>query len=132
MPADVSIPRIALDIVTAPETTPETARNPFLFSARRDAAQTRQPGPGGEFGPSSPAAQSSVLSAPAAATPVWRVFGIASDADGHYTAVMSGGGEVLLLSVGDDLPDGSTVAEIDAGGVVLTRVGGEPLVLRLP
>ena len=34
------------------------------------------------------------------APPRWRVFGIAADAEGRITAVVSGGGEVFLLGLG--------------------------------
>ena len=112
---DVPMPRIALDAVTAPATTPATRPqsirvrrprrdvSPLAAAGRRDRRRRRPARPrprprGGSRG---------------AAPPMWRVFGIAVDADGRYTAVVSGGGDVLLLASGH-LPDGSTVAEIDA------------------
>ena len=64
--------------------------------------------------------------------PVWRVFGVAQDADGHFTAVVSGGGDVFLLGMGDRLPDGLAVVEIDATGVVVADPAGVRQALRLP
>lgn len=130
---EVPMPRVALDVVTAPETTLATARNPFVFAARR-AVPSADPmaADGGPASPSASSADSPALPETAPAAPAWRVFGIAADADGRITAVVSGGGEVFLLGLEDRLPDGSVVAAIDAGGLVLTRAGGERLVLRLP
>ncbi len=127
---EVPLPRIALDEVTAPETRPATVRNPFVFAARHDVPPVMRLR-------EADLAPLSDLTAPTAASPqaeppAWRVVGMASDGDGRYTAVVSGGGDVFLVVLGDMLPDGLTVAEVDAGGAVLTRVTGERLVLRLP
>jgi len=134
-PSDVPMPRIALDAVRAPD-TPVTTRNPFAFSDPRPAAPRAEArlarvvtDGAASLAPDAPADASAPVVPPA---PVWHVFGIAADADGRYTAVVSGGGDVWLLTVGDRLPDGASVAEIDATGLVLTTPDGSRLTLRLP
>ncbi len=136
-PPDVPMPHIALDAVTAPTTTPATSRNPFVFSAGRDemrAVTRHAPSADGGDAAVDPdglsVAPVQAVGAPAA--PVWRVFGIAQGADGHYTAVVSGGGDVFLLGMGDRLPDGAVVVEVDATGVVVADFSGARLTLRLP
>lgn len=135
-PPDVPMPRVALDAVRAPDTTPVTARNPFAFSSARQAAPlagsrlARAVTEGAvSLAPDMPADTPPSVMAPA---PAWRVVGIASDADGRHTAVVAGGGDVWLLGLGDRLPDGASVAEIDAAGLVLTAPDGARLTLRLP
>lgn len=59
-----------------------------------------------------------------------RGFGIAADSAGRITAVVSGGGDVFLLGLGDRLPDGSSVVELDAAGLVVSTPSGERLTLR--
>lgn len=134
-PPDVPMPHIALHAVTAPETTPATARNPFVFTDRpatsppvfaRPAAETAVTAPG-----NAPAVDLTAALVEAA-PPRWRVFGIAADEEGRITAVVSGGGDVFLLGLGDRLPDGSSVVELDAAGVVVSTPAGERLTLRLP
>lgn len=138
-PPDVPMPHIALDAVTAPHTTPATSRNPFAFSTGRLdgrdlAARSARPRADGDGVPAeSPGVEGDaapLVTGPA--VPAWRVFGIAQDADDRYTAVVSGGGEVFLLGMGDRLPDGFAVVEIDATGVVMADAAGARLTLRLP
>lgn len=134
---EVPMPHVALDAVTAPDTTPASARNPFVFTdrpvaaraslARTDAgaalvARTGDPGP--------PEAAAPVAVEPAA--PLWRVVGIAAEFDGRVTAVVTGAGDVFLLGLGDRLPDGASVVEIDAAGLVLATPAGERVTLRFP
>lgn len=133
---DITLPRIALDVVTAPPTMPATARNPFMFAGRGEPS----PAAGSRASVASAGAASTLppddgtaaADVPVADAPEWRVIGIASTADGVHTAVVSGGGEVRLLTVGAQLPGGLEVIEIDASRVVLRGAGGEPLTLRLP
>jgi len=135
-PPDVPMPHIALGAVTAPDTTPASARNPFVFTDRPVAARAAMVRadagaptlvPAGETPMAEPAPAEPLVSAPA-----WRVVGVAAAADGRVTAVVSGGGDVFLLGLGDRLPDGATVVEIDAAGLVVTTAAGERLTLRLP
>jgi len=134
-PPDVPLPRIALDAVRAPDTTPLTARNPFAFSGPRFATPAVDPRvagatPGGATpGTIDAPADTAAVVAPG---PAWHLFGIAADAGGRYTAVVSGGGDVWLLTVGDRLPDGSSVAEIEPAAMVLSTPDGARLTLRLP
>lgn len=136
-PPDVPMPRVALDAVTAPDTTPASARNPFVFSDRPVPARAAlaRPDAGGalvahtgDVAPPEPPAPLAVE--PAA--PLWRVVGIAAEADGRVTAVVTGAGDVFLLGLGDRLPDGASVVEIDATGLVLATAAGERLTLRFP
>lgn len=135
-PPDVPMPHIALDAVSAPDTTPASARNPFVFTDRpvaAGAALARAAGAAsivtaGEMPGNEPAPPEAVEPAP----PRWRVAGIAAAADGGITAVVSGDGDVFLLGLGDRLPDGASVIEIDAGGLVIATPAGERVTLRLP
>ncbi len=136
-PPDVPMPHIALDAVTAPETTPASARNPFVFTdrpvtARVALARADAGAPGGAASGDTPMAEPAPAEPPVSATVPWRVVGIAAAADGRFTAVVSGGGDVFLLGLGDRLPDGAAVVEIDAAGLVVTTAAGERLTLRLP
>jgi hypothetical protein len=130
------MPRIALETVAAPDTSPAATRNPFVFSDRvlrarvppRRGAADAPPvatAPGG-------VAVSGVTSGGEASAPPWRVIGIASNAEGQITAVISGDGDVILVRMGDLLPDGSAVVAIDATGMTVTTPSGERLTLRLP
>lgn len=133
---DVPMPHIALDAVTAPQTTPASARNPFVFTDRpvtARAALTPAAGGAAVLPVDDPAAAEPVTpTPPEPAPPAWRVVGIAADAAGQITAVVTGAGDVFLLGLGDRLPDGSSVVEIDATGLVVATAGGERLALRLP
>lgn len=132
---EISLPRIALDAVIAPETRPSTTRNPFAFGGRGDTsgrprgyASDDVATPAADGGGAPPEEADAAVPA----EPLWRVIGIASDAAGAHTAVITGGGGVRLLSVGALLPDGSEVVEIHASHVVLRRAGGDTQTLRLP
>lgn len=136
-PPDVPMPHIALDAVTAPETTPASGRNPFVFTDRPVAARaavTRRDhampafDPGDGPAPADPAPPVAADPPP----PPWRVVGLAADAGGRLTAVVSGAGDVFLLGLGDRLPDGSSVVEIDGVGLVLSTLAGERVALRFP
>ena len=134
-PPDVPMPHIALHAVTAPATTPASGRNPFVFTDRPSAAPPVFARPSADAAIVTPA--DAPASAPAAGLvestpPMWRVFGIAADSAGRITAVVSGGGDVFLLGLGDRLPDGSSVVELDAAGLVVSTPSGERLTLRLP
>ena len=134
-PPDVPMPHIALHAVTAPVTTPATARNPFVFTDRPAAAPAAYVRAAAETGAATPGDAPAAEPSPAPvepAPPMWRVFGIAADAEGRITAVVSGGGDVFLLGLGDRLPDGSSVVELDATGLVVSTPAGERLSLRLP
>ena len=136
-PPDVPMPRVALDAVTAPDTSPASARNPFVFTDRpavaRAAVARGDAGmpafaTGDEAAPAEPAPPAVADPPP----PAWRVVGLAADAEGRLTAVVTGAGDVFLLVTGDRLPDGSSVVEIDGTGLVLSTPAGERLTLRLP
>jgi len=136
-PPDVPMPHVALDAVTAPDTTPASARNPFVFIDRPVAARAvvARTDAGAPLGASTGDTLVPETAAPVAAPPVappWRVVGIAAEADGRVTAVVTGAGDVFLLGLGDRLPDGSSVIEIDAAGLVVATPAGERLTLRFP
>jgi|688.fasta_scaffold35781_3 hypothetical protein len=136
-PPDVPMPRVALDVVTAPDTSPASARNPFVFTDRpavaRAAVARGDAGmpafaPVDEAAPADPAPPVAADPPP----PSWRVVGLAADAEGRLTAVVTGAGDVFLLGLGDRLPDGSSVVEIDGTGLVLSTPAGERMTLRFP
>jgi hypothetical protein len=130
------MPHIALDAVTAPDTSPASARNPFVFTDRPAAARAAL-ARGADVPLDASAGDTAVLeTAPSVAAepapPRWRVVGIAAEATGRITAVVSGAGDVFLLGLGDHMPDGSSVVEIDSTGLVVSTPAGERLTLRLP
>lgn len=135
-PPDVPMPHIALDAVTAPDTSPASARNPFVFTDRPVAARAAL-APSADAPLDGSAGDTAALEttrqvAAEPARPLWRVVGIAADASDRITAVVTGAGDVFLLGLGDRLPDGSAVVEIDGTGLVLSTPAGERLTLRFP
>lgn len=131
----IPMPHITLEAVTAPETAPAGTRNPFLFAGGTEATRLLSGRAAVEFAEREPgrADDSAPSEAPALAPPpMWRVVGIATNETGAFTAVVSGGGDVWLLAVGDRLPDGSAIVEIDSAGLVLTGPAGDRITLRLP
>lgn len=138
-PPDVPMPHIALDAVTAPDTTPATARNPFVFTDRPVAARARLAQADADAGATrvtiageNPESEPAPPPVAEPAPPLWRIVGIAAAADGRVTAVVTGAGDVFLLGLGDRLPDGSSVVEIDGAGLVVSTPAGARLSLRLP
>lgn len=134
---EVLMPHIALDAVTAPTTTPAALRNPFAF-VDRHASGREGPRPAHLIDPSRvdgvPAEMTDGAALPLAAPapPPWRVVGVAADADGRVTAIVSGQGDVLLLALGDRLPDGAVVVELDEAHVVVEQASGTRITMRLP
>jgi hypothetical protein len=107
---------------------PAPARNPFAFDApRRDAAATGARADEPRAAEGGPAVEEA-----AAPEYPWRLSGIAVDAEGTVTAVVSGGGDVHLVRAGDRLPDGTLVVAASATGVQLRAADGGERVLRLP
>ena len=117
------------DLVAAPRpAAPAPTRNPFAFgrapiSPPSSAAVTA---PAGE---PPPLVADDV--APVAG-PEWRLVGVAVDAAGSVTAVLSGAGDVHLVQTGDRLPGEVTVTDVTSAGVRLERPDGTTLDLRLP
>ena len=64
--------------------------------------------------------------------PEWRLVGVAVDAAGTVTAIVSGAGDVHLVRSGDRLPGEVAVIEVTSDGVRLERLDGTTLDLRLP
>ena len=107
---------------------PAPTRNPFAFgrapiaSPDSDAAIAATP-------PLAPPVQDEAASI---AGPEWRLVGVAVDAEGIVTAIVSGAGDVHLVRTGDRLPGEVTVTEVTSAGVHLERADGTTLDLRLP
>lgn len=109
---------------------PAPARNPFVFG---DAAP-RAVAPHAEPAAEAPAAiDADVEAAPVAApVPAWRLLGMATAADGTFTAVIGGAGDVHLARSGDSLPGGVSVTDVTGAAVRLVGADGVAIDLRLP
>lgn len=128
-PPPIEVPRVALHAVSAPETHPAIARDPFRFGGRAVAAV----GVRSTVSSASASVDPAPLEpAPAVVELQWRLVGMASTGDAPTTAVLSRPGEVLLVSAGDRLPDGTEVVRLEPGQVILALASGETRTLVLP
>ena len=125
--APLTIVPLRDDLVMPRPAAPTPMRNPFTFGrtlstpaavAASDASEPSAPLVADEAAP--------------AARPEWRLVGVAVDAAGVVTAIVSGAGDVHLVRSGDRLPGEVTVTEVTSDGVRLERVDGTTLDLRLP
>ena len=105
------------DIVMLRPAAPTPMRNPFAF---------------GRAVMATPAADPAIEATEPAARPEWRLVGVAVDAAGTVTAIVSGAGEVHLVRSGDRLPGEVAVIEVTSDSVRLARLDGTTLDLRLP
>lgn len=134
--AHAALPRVAWPSALRRVAPPAPSRNPFTFRASPRAA-------GGEATPrtvtaavtaavplsvASDADAAAVLIAP---TTMWRLSGIATSENGDVVAVLSGGGEVVLVRAGDELPGGDGVVDVGPAHVVVDTAAGA-VTLRLP
>ncbi len=130
----VDIPHVALSRVQAPDTSPVTSRNPFVFHdrVRPEAA----PGARREAGapPASDlAVTTDTVDAPVAAPALaWRLVGLATAADGGMTAILTGALGLHLAAAGGTLPDGAAIASIEGTRVTLHLPDGTVQTLDLP
>ena len=130
----VDIPHVALSRVQAPDTSPVTSRNPFVFHdrVRPEAA----PGARREAGapPASDlAVTTDTVDAPVAAPALaWRLVGLATAADGGMTAILTGALGLHLAAAGGTLPDGAAIASIEGTRVTLHLPNGTVQTLDLP
>lgn len=130
-PPAVDIPRVALHRVRVPDATPKTSRNPFVFRERAVA-------PAAAARPASEPADAAPATAPVPAADgvpslPWRLVGLAHGSDGAApTAILSGRGDIHLVTPGDRLPDGSEVVSIEGTRLVLRLPDGASRTLDLP
>ena len=109
---------------------PQPSRNPFVFGSRAPAAA-----PAGR--PAAPAADTDapVDDVPARpAGPVFTLSGMASNAgpDGPtFTAIINAGQGLLFVKLGDELPGGYVVADVQENMVTLKDSSGGERTLRL-
>lgn len=129
----VDIPHVAVSRVQAPDTSPVTSRNPFVFHdrVRPDAA------PGarreGELSASDLAVTTDTVDAPVAAPALaWRLVGLATAADGGVTAILTSAEGLQLATAGATLPDGVAIASIEGTRVTLHLPDGTVQTLDLP
>jgi len=130
--AHAALPPVAWPIAPQRVAPPAPSRNPFTFRTA-----VRAGGGDANARPAPPATPLPVVSetdaavAPPAPTIIWRLSGIATSENGDVVAVLSGGGDVVLVRAGDDLPDGDRVVEVGPAHVVVQTAAGA-MTLRLP
>lgn len=114
---------------------PDGSRNPFAFGPRAGVARSvpgaspSEPVPRG-LGDSAPGEMPSAPAADAA----WRLVGVAlddSDAVLLPRAILSNGTDVQLAAPGEQLPDGTTIDEVQDAAVTLRLPSGARVILRL-
>lgn len=132
VPTPPPLPPLALDAVHAPRVRPALARNPFAFGGGSEEAREHRREPV-DAAPLPIAPATSLDSIAAAATPAmtWRLAGIASEADGGRTAILTGDGDVHLVRAGDVL-GADTIEDVAATSVTLRLASGRTVVLPLP
>jgi len=130
--AHAALPPVAWPIALRRVAPPAPSRNPFTFrtavgAGGRDA--NARPVPAAP--PLPVVSEADAAAAPLAPTMTWRLSGIATSENGDVVAVLSGGGDVVLVRAGDDLPDGDGVVEVGPAHVVVQTAAGA-MTLRLP
>jgi hypothetical protein len=111
---------------------PAPARNPFAFGR---AGGGGEPTTAVDSTPAPDLAEAVSATRPETAIAVvdeWRLLGIAVGADGAFTAIVRGQGDVHLARAGDRLSDDVVVSEVGEHGVRLQRADGSSIALRLP
>ncbi len=108
---------------------PTPARNPFAFGRGVPDPSPTTEAEAVDPPPVTGADDPPVASAAAAE---WRLLGLALNADGVVTGVVSGAGDVHLVRAGDRLPGDVTVTEVVDNAVRLQRADGTVIELRLP
>ena len=126
--AQLTIVPLRDDIVMPRPAAPTPLRNPFTFGRAVLATPAADPG----IASTEPAAPLAADEVALAAQPEWRLVGVAVDAAGTITAIVSGAGDVHLVRSGDRLPGDVAVVDVTSDGVRLARVDGTTLDLRLP
>ena len=130
----VDIPHVAVSRVQAPDTSPVTSRNPFLFHdrVRPEAARVARR-EAGELPVSDLAVTTDTVDAPVAAPALaWRLVGLATAADGGVTAILTSAEGLQLATAGATLPDGVAIASIEGTRVTLHLPDGTVQTLDLP
>lgn len=129
----VDIPHVGLSRVQAPDTSPVTSRNPFVFRDRaRPEAALGARRDKGESPTSDLAVPTDTVDAPVAPALAWRLVGLATAADGGMTAILTGAQGLQLVATGGTLPDGAAIASIDGTRVTLHLPDGTVQTLDLP
>ena len=126
--AQLTIVPLRDDLVMPRPAAPTPLRNPFTFG--RAVVSTPGADPGSD--PTEPSAPLVADDVVPAAPPEWRLVGVAVDAAGTVTAIVSGAGDVHLVRSGDRLPGEVAVIEVTSDSVRLARLDGTTLDLRLP
>jgi hypothetical protein len=112
---------------------PVPSRNPFTFRAATRSSNANAATADRPTAPEPSAGQSDAETTAASAVTAfaWRLSGVATSDSGDSVAVLSGGGDVLLLRAGDELPGGDGIVEVGPAHVVVRTTAG-PVTLRLP
>ena len=132
--AHAALPHVAWPTAPRRVAPPAPSRNPFMFRGSPRVASVAATDVDRSAATSTPLTaplEADAPAAPAAPTIAWRLSGIATSENGDAVAVLSGGGDVLLLRAGDALPGGDGVVEVGSSHVVVRTLAG-PLTLRLP
>jgi len=123
--APAALPHVAWPIAARRVAPPAPSRNPFTFrAAPRGGGSDANLRPVPEAAPLPVVSDADAAAAPFAPTTAWRLSGIATSENGDVVAVLSGGGDVMLVRAGDELPDGDGVVEVGPTHVVVMTAAG--------
>ena len=110
---------------------PGRGRNPFVFGARPSVRST-----GFRDRATAPETPATPVYEPIApALPVFKLSGIASNAEGGatvLTAILNANGSMVFAKAGDRLANGYSVVRVDETSVTLVDGGGVTQTIRLP
>jgi hypothetical protein len=111
---------------------PSRGRNPFVFGARPSARPTglRDRSDARAEMPETP-----VYEPPPPAQPVFKLSGIASNAEGDttvLTAIVNDNGAMVFVKAGDKLSNGYSVVRVEETSVTLVDATGITQTIRLP
>ena len=130
--APAALPRVTWPAAPRRIAPPAPARNPFTFRAAPRAGEGDAPTrPRPATTPLPVVSDATAAAAPLTPATEWRVTGIATSENDDVVAVLSGGGDVVLVRAGDELPNGDGVVEVGPAHVVVRTAAGA-VTLRLP
>lgn len=109
---------------------PSRGRNPFVYGPRVTTIRDHQ-----QHGDEAAAAALQPVEPPAPPMPIFRLSGIASNAEGGVTvltAILNDNGAMVFAKAGDKLSNGYSVVRVEETSVTLVDAAGVTQTIRLP